>query len=137
MFTLLSGPFHPNLESALVQQVQQIKAADPRAPLAIIVPSESLRRRLQWVLCAEHFCTLFDVHFLTFHQLALYLQAERQAVNPPDDTVPSLALRNPKNLHSRMSEVNSNKQLVRHVPGISQVQNWVVQAKELPRVVSH
>ncbi|MEE8125310.1 MAG: PD-(D/E)XK nuclease family protein [Nitrospirales bacterium] len=92
MFTLLSGPFHPNLESALVQQVQQIKAADPRAPLAIIVPSESLRRRLQWVLCAEHFCTLFDVHFLTFHQLALYLQAERQAVNPPDDTVPSLAL---------------------------------------------
>ena len=53
------------------------------------------------------------------------------------DTVPSLALRNPKNLHSRMSEVNSNKQLVRHVPGISQVQNWVVQAKGLPRVVSH
>jgi ATP-dependent helicase/nuclease subunit B len=82
MFTLLSGPFHPHLESALVETVQQIKSADRRAPLAIIVPSESLRRRVQWLLCVEHACALFDLHFLTFHQLALHLHTERLALRP-------------------------------------------------------
>ena len=92
MFTLLSGPFHPYLESKLVEVVQQIKAGASRAPLAIVVPSESLRRRLQWLLCVEKECALFDVHFLTFHQLALRLEAERRAVGQPDMFVPSLEL---------------------------------------------
>ena len=30
MFTLVSGPFSPHLESALVETVQQIKSADSR-----------------------------------------------------------------------------------------------------------
>ena len=83
MFTLLSGPFHPHLESKLVETVQRIKAADARTPLAIVVPSESLRRRLQWLLCAENEYALFDVHFLTFHQLALRLDTERQTASLP------------------------------------------------------
>ena len=93
MFTLLSGPFHPHLESKLVEVVQQTKAADSRTPFAIVVPSESLRRRLQWLLCVERECALFDVHFLTFHQLALRLDAERRAVvGQPETPVPSLEL---------------------------------------------
>ena len=53
------------------------------------------------------------------------------------DTVPELAQRNPENLQSKMAEVNEEKNLVRKVPTASQVQNWVEQAKELPRVVTH
>ena len=79
MFSLFSGPFHPHLESKLVETVQRMKTADPRTPLAIVVPSESLRRRLQWLLCVENECALFDVHFLTFHQFALRVDTERRA----------------------------------------------------------
>ncbi|MEX2492968.1 MAG: PD-(D/E)XK nuclease family protein [Nitrospirales bacterium] len=92
MFTLLSGPFHPHLESKLVEAVRRIKAVDARTPFAIVVPSESLRRRLQWLLCVEHGCALFDVHFLTFHQFALRLDAERRAVSPIGSQVSSLEL---------------------------------------------
>ena len=92
MFTLLSGPFHPHLESKIVETVQRIKSADPRSPLAIVVPSESLRRRLQWLFCVEHRCSLFDVHFLTFHQLALRFDAERQAIRSSEKGVGSLEL---------------------------------------------
>ncbi len=78
MFTLHSGPFHPYLESQLVEAVQRIKSADVRVPLAIVVPSESLRRRLQWLLCVEQDCAFFNLHLLTFHQLVLKLDAERR-----------------------------------------------------------
>ena len=37
----------------------------------------------------------------------------------------------------RMREVNAEKRLVRQVPSESQVQGWVEQAKELPRVVTY
>ena len=53
------------------------------------------------------------------------------------DTVPELAQRNPENLQLKMAEVNEDKHLVRKVPTTSQVQDWVSQAKELPRVVTH
>ena len=92
MFTLLSGPFHPHLESTFIETVQRIKAADSRTSFAIVVPSESLRRRLQWLLCVEHGCALFDVHFFTFHQLALRLDAERRTVSLPGGTVPAIEL---------------------------------------------
>jgi len=53
------------------------------------------------------------------------------------DTVPELAQRKPENLHAKMVEVNALKKLVRQVPSLSQVSNWVKQAKDLPRVVTH
>jgi predicted flap endonuclease-1-like 5' DNA nuclease len=53
------------------------------------------------------------------------------------DTVPELAQRNPENLQVKMAEINEAKKLVRKVPVTSQVQDWVKQAKELPRVVTH
>lgn len=76
MLRVITGPFHPDLELALVEEVQTLKAADPLTPLTIVVPSDPLRRRLKWLLCVEHQCALFDVHFLTFHQLAVRLLQE-------------------------------------------------------------
>ena len=53
------------------------------------------------------------------------------------DTVPELAQRKPENLQAKMVEVNEQKNLVRKVPALSQVQEWVAQAKALPRMISH
>ena len=53
------------------------------------------------------------------------------------DTVPELAQRNPENLQSKIAELNNEKNLVRKVPTTSQVEDWVAQAKDLPRVVTH
>ena len=53
------------------------------------------------------------------------------------DTVPELAQRKPENLQAKMSEINADKKLVRKVPSVSQVQEWVAQAKKLPRLISH
>ncbi len=53
------------------------------------------------------------------------------------DTVPELAQRNAENLHAKMAEVNKEKHLVRQVPGLSSVSDWVEQAKKLPRMISH
>ena len=53
------------------------------------------------------------------------------------DTVKELAQRRAQNLHAKMAEVNEQKKLVRAVPALSQVEKWIAQAKELPRVVTH
>jgi ATP-dependent helicase/nuclease subunit B len=76
MLKVITGSFHPDLELALVNEVRALKIADPLTPFVIVVPSDPLRRRLKWLLCAEHQCALFDVHFLTFHQLAVRLLQE-------------------------------------------------------------
>ena len=53
------------------------------------------------------------------------------------DTVVELATRVPANLHKKMEEVDADKDLVRAMPSLSDVEDWVAQAKELDRVVSH
>jgi predicted flap endonuclease-1-like 5' DNA nuclease len=53
------------------------------------------------------------------------------------DTVPELAQRNADNLHAKMVQVNGEKKLVRQVPALSQVQDWVTQASTLPKMISH
>ncbi len=53
------------------------------------------------------------------------------------DTVVELAQRNPANLFTRMNEVNVEKKLVRKLPTQSQVQDWVAQAKGLPRIITY
>ncbi len=53
------------------------------------------------------------------------------------DTVPELAQRKAENLQIKMTELNEEKSLVRKVPTTSQVEDWVAQAKELPRVITH
>ncbi len=53
------------------------------------------------------------------------------------DTVPELAQRNPGNLYKKVIEVNEEKHLVRRAPSQSQIEDWVNQAKQLPRVISY
>lgn len=53
------------------------------------------------------------------------------------DTVIELAHRNSSNLHERMAEVNGEKALVARMPSLSEVENWVAQAKQLPRVIHY
>ncbi len=55
------------------------------------------------------------------------------------DTVKELRNRKPANLHAKMHEVNSakKKRLVRRPPSLSEVERWVVHAKELKPAVSH
>ena len=53
------------------------------------------------------------------------------------DTVPDLARRNPENLYQKLVEINEQRKLVRKVPALSQVNGWIEQAKELPRVVTY
>jgi predicted flap endonuclease-1-like 5' DNA nuclease len=53
------------------------------------------------------------------------------------DTVVELANRKPENLHAKILEVNTAKKLVRRPPSAGMVADWVLQAKELPRVVTH
>ena len=53
------------------------------------------------------------------------------------DSVPELAQRNPENLYKKLVETNETKKLVRKLPTPSQVEKWVNQAKELPRIVTH
>ena len=53
------------------------------------------------------------------------------------DTVMELARRNPESLHRKLLEVNAEKKLVRRVPSLKQVQDWIEQAKSLPRKVSY
>lgn len=53
------------------------------------------------------------------------------------DTVKELAQRKPDNLLAKLAEVNTAKNLVRRMPVLSAVTDWVKQAKELPRVVTY
>ena len=53
------------------------------------------------------------------------------------DTVKELAQRNADNLHLKLEEVNTEKKLVRRVPTLDAVTNWIEQAKSLPRVVEY
>lgn len=51
------------------------------------------------------------------------------------DSVTELARHKPENLLSKLREINSQKKLVRKMPTLSQVESWVVQARELPSKV--
>ncbi len=53
------------------------------------------------------------------------------------DTVPELAQRNPENLYAALLAVNTEKKLVRRLPAVSQVRDWIDQAKNLPRLITY
>jgi predicted flap endonuclease-1-like 5' DNA nuclease len=53
------------------------------------------------------------------------------------DTVPDLAGRNAEHLHQKLVDLNAAKKLVRQLPTLAQVTDWVVQAKGLPRIVEY
>lgn len=78
MLRLVTGPFQPTLESALIQELLTVKARDPLAALAIVVPSDQLRRSLKQLLAVNQGLTLLNLHIFTFHQFALHLDCERR-----------------------------------------------------------
>ncbi len=53
------------------------------------------------------------------------------------DTVVELAQRNAENLFEKLGPVNQQKRLVRRLPTLALVKDWVEQAKKLPRAVSY
>ena len=53
------------------------------------------------------------------------------------DTVKELRTRKPENLHAKMTEVNAEKNLVRQVASLGQVEGFVAAAKELQPMITH
>ncbi len=53
------------------------------------------------------------------------------------DTIPELAQRKAENLLEALTKTNEAKKLVRRLPTLAQVGDWVAQAKKLPRVVTY
>lgn len=53
------------------------------------------------------------------------------------DSVPEMATRNPEHLTMKLEEINTEKDLVRRTPTLLTVEDWVAQAKKLPKVVTH
>lgn len=53
------------------------------------------------------------------------------------DTVPELATRKTENLVKKMAEVNEAKKLVRRIPTVRQIGDWIEQAGKLPRVIQY
>ena len=53
------------------------------------------------------------------------------------DTVKELKMRNPQNLYNTMVEVNEKYTLVRRIPSLSEVENWVASAKELEPLLTY
>ena len=74
MLRIVTGPFHPALDRALIEDIRSYKIGDPFNPLAVIVPSASLVEHLKQVLTRHEPRAFLNIHFLTFHQLALRLR---------------------------------------------------------------
>ena len=53
------------------------------------------------------------------------------------DSVKELAQRKPDHLHEKLKESNEAKNQVHLVPNLTNVTNWISEAKKLPRVVSY
>lgn len=53
------------------------------------------------------------------------------------DSVPELAQRRPDHLLEKMTSLNAEKKLVRRLPVLAQVEQWIEQARSLPKIVTH
>ena len=53
------------------------------------------------------------------------------------DTVKELRNRNAENLHAKLVEVQEEKKITRSVPGLSQVTDYIEQAKSLEPIVTY
>ncbi len=53
------------------------------------------------------------------------------------DTVVELARRDPEHLLQKISEENAARKLVRKLPTLGQVKEWVTEAKTLPRAIQY
>jgi ATP-dependent helicase/nuclease subunit B len=79
MLRVVTGRFHPSLESSLVDHLHRSKVDDPLVPIAILVPSKPLLDHIKRLLSIERRCSVLNVQVLTFHQFALRLVEEAQS----------------------------------------------------------
>lgn len=86
----------------------------------------SEKRILKWVNMAD----LFRVNGIA-SQFAELLKATGV------DTVKELKMRNPANLHKMLIETNEQKKLTRAVPALSQIEDFINQAKVMEPMVTH
>lgn len=77
MLNVCLGHFHPDLEDALCNTISSLKAGDPLAPIAILVPSGRIRSRLRSLFAKERGMSLLHLHLLTFHDLTVRLHEEK------------------------------------------------------------
>ncbi len=82
-FTVVLGPYQPDLEETLVSEIYRYKAADPMAPLLVLVPSEDLRHRLKILLALERGCALLNLYILTFYAFSQRLFEEQAGHRDP------------------------------------------------------
>ncbi|HEX2386701.1 MAG TPA: hypothetical protein VHL99_09060, partial [Candidatus Binatia bacterium] len=80
---IVLGPFHPYLEDAVVQEIVRLKDGEPLAPVLVLVPSNSLRRRLKILLTRERGLNFLNLHILTFFQLSRRLLEEHFGAQVP------------------------------------------------------
>ncbi len=78
---VILGPFHPQLENALADEILGYRKTDLLCHLLVLVPSVSLRRRIKVLLTNEHRLSFLNLHILTFHQLSLSLFEEPHGTN--------------------------------------------------------
>jgi predicted flap endonuclease-1-like 5' DNA nuclease len=86
----------------------------------------SEKRILKWVNMAD----LFRVNGIS-SQFAELLKATGV------DTVKELKMRNPPNLHKMLVDTNEQKKLTRSVPALSQIEDFINQAKVMEPMVTH
>ncbi|MGY6742427.1 MAG: DUF4332 domain-containing protein [Cecembia sp.] len=86
----------------------------------------SEKRILRWVNMAD----LFRVNGIA-SQFAELLKATGV------DTVKELKMRNPANLHKMLIDTNEQKKLTRAVPALSQIEDFINQAKVMEPMVTH
>ena len=53
------------------------------------------------------------------------------------DSVKELANRRPDTLHIRLIEVNTQKRVAWRAPDLRSVENWIAQAKQLPKILEY
>ena len=80
---IVTGPFHPALELALIEEIRSLKTCDPFASLAIVVPSTPLADRLKRLLAIESQLPLLNCSIMTFHQFTLRLRDDLLATGEP------------------------------------------------------
>jgi PAS domain-containing protein len=108
----------------LGKQVERLSAVLDSAPLPIWL--RTAQGKLAWVNKAD----LFRVKGIGTQYADLL---EKAGV----DTVVELGKRKPENLLEKMKQTNEEKKLVRQLPTLKKVQDWVEQAKALPRAVTY
>ncbi len=75
---IFTGPWHPELEEALLDDIRRLKASDPLQPVVVLCGSRLLCAHLQWLL-AETLSGYIGIRFITFADLARDLSLPKRA----------------------------------------------------------